>query len=298
MSDLILKTLNDLSPTLDPDFIYLKRELDTLFLHRRFSKTPGESVSMVTQRISDTRKKAMKIAPHTCIRECLFAESRIDRHFAYRQVLLIVAQTPSKTLIDVGCCMATDIRTLITHGYPISNITGLDCETGFIQLSFSLYNQSQYSFGAQFRVADVLDPRLRERCGDLDSKFDFVHTANVIHLYDEAQQEVLLRALAFLVKPGGLVWGRQVGIEERSIDQHRQPEGKGVRFTMNQFRRLWLAATGWETASGQFEAILTPYDELRTPRKDKRFSMQWSIRAPVEAPTRRLVELINPMGCT
>lgn len=64
--------------------------------------------------------KSRQIAPFTCITECLFAESRIDRHFKYSQILADVPNTATsqKTLIDVGCCMGTDIRTLIAHGYP------------------------------------------------------------------------------------------------------------------------------------------------------------------------------------
>ena len=58
-----------------------------------------------------------KIAPFTCIRECLFAESRIDQHFKY-PLVLARGRTAKETLIDVGCCMGTDIRTLITDGYP------------------------------------------------------------------------------------------------------------------------------------------------------------------------------------
>jgi len=242
-------------------------------------------------------------------------------------VLSDVADAPLKTLIDVGCCMATDIRTLIADGYPANvsrrlpqnicdqylmmdsqKIMGLDCERGesisgklanrgnpyligFMQLGFSLYNQAPNGFGAQFREADVLHPRFFEECSDLAGRFDFVHTANVIHLYDEAQQEAFLRALSFLVKPGGLIWGRQVGIVEDSTHQYRQPEGKGARFTVNQFRLLWLAATGWNSALTHFEAILVPYDELRSPRADKRLSMQWSVRAPERTPKSRIVEL-------
>jgi len=160
-----------------------------------------------------------------------------------------------------------------------------------MQLGFSLYNQARYDFGAQFREADVLHPRFFEECSDLAGRFDFVHTANVIHLYDEAQQEAFLRTLSFLVKPGGLIWGRQVGIDEDSTDQYQQPEGKGARFTVNEFRLLWLTATGWDSALTYFKAILVPYDELRSPRADKRLSMQWSVRAPVLTPMGRMVEL-------
>lgn len=88
--------------------------------------------------------------------------------------------------------------------------------------------------GARFRQVDVLAPHFFDKCRDLGDAFDFVHTANVIHLYDKAHQESFLRALAFLVKPGGVIWGRQVGIDEdESMSRYRQLEGKGVRFIVN-----------------------------------------------------------------
>ena len=71
-----------------------------------------------------------------------------------------------------------------------------------MQLGFFPSNQARYGFGAQFREVDDLHPRFIEEYSDLAGRFDFVITANVIHLYNEAQQEAFLRALAFLVKPG------------------------------------------------------------------------------------------------
>lgn len=62
MSDLVSSHLRWISRTLEPQIIYLKREADTLFLHNKFSSTPAECASMVFQRISDTRKEAMKVS--------------------------------------------------------------------------------------------------------------------------------------------------------------------------------------------------------------------------------------------
>ena len=59
-----------------------------------------------------------QIAPFTCIAQCLFAEPRIDLHFIYPMILADLAIHANKTLVDVGCCTGTDIRTLIAHGYP------------------------------------------------------------------------------------------------------------------------------------------------------------------------------------
>ena len=134
----------------------------------------------------------------------------------------------------------------------------------------------------------MLDPGFFLKFKDLAGQFDFVHSANVIHLFQEPQQEAFAQALAFLIKPGGLIWGRQVGLEadddgKETTDRFRQPEGKGMRFTIVQFRRLWLRATGWHAETLAFEAELVPYDELRERRADKDFVLQWCVRAPLDA---------------
>ena len=164
---------------------------------------------------------------------------------------------------------------------------------GFINLGYTLYNHRPQDLGVQFHEADMLDSSFFTKRKDLASQFDFVHSANVIHLFDETQQEAFVQALAFLVKPGGTVWGRQVGLEddeEEATKRWRQPEGKGMRHTIAQFRRLWLRATGWDAKMLEFKAELVPYDELRDRRADKRFVLQWSVLAPTDGHTGRIVD--------
>ncbi|KAJ8080804.1 hypothetical protein PM082_017639 [Marasmius tenuissimus] len=127
---LLNRTINE--TTLEPGTVFLKRFEDTLQLHRRFSKDQGESSGAVTRRISTARALGIKIAPHTCIRECIFAEPRIDYHFVYRSILEKARElgTASKRLVDVGCCMGSDIRKLIVDGFDAENILGIDLEKG------------------------------------------------------------------------------------------------------------------------------------------------------------------------
>lgn len=221
----------------------------------------------------------MKIAPHTCIRESLFAEPRIDHHFAYSTILK--SRRPESLLIDVGCCMGTDIRKLILDGYPPECILGLDVEKRFFKLGHDLYNEDEESSRLRFRQADMLDPRFTERTSDLQNRFHFVHTANVIHLFNLRDQETFFRNLVHLTKPGGIIWGRQVGLAENTNQSiYKQPEGKGARFTIKEFRDFLLGITGWTSADMQFEAQLVEYDELRVPRVDKNWVLQWSIHIP------------------
>lgn len=165
---------------------------------------------------------------------------------------------------------------------------------GFIKLGVLLYNHRPQDLEVQFRQADVLDPGFFKDGKDLAGQFDFVHSANVIHLFDESQQEAFAQALAFLVKPGRIIWGRQVGLEdnEDAPDRFRQPEGKGMRFTITRFRQLWLRATGWDAATLKYEAELVTYDELRDQRPDKQFALQWSIRAPMDEQSGRILSEI------
>jgi hypothetical protein len=145
-----------------------------------------------------------------------------------------------------------------------------------------LYNDLRTSTAPSFRQADVLAKSFQSDNPDLESKFDFVHSANVIHLFSPNQQLHFLRALVFLAKPGGLLWGRQVGLrEDENMQRYRQPDGKGARFTAQEFESLIEQATGWDKSSFDYEGRLLRYHELRNPRPDKDWVLQWRVRVPV-----------------
>ncbi|KAK4063519.1 uncharacterized protein Triagg1_9396 [Trichoderma aggressivum f. europaeum] len=232
---------------LDFEILLLKRKEDTLHLHQRFSTNAAEKESQVLDRISAARKEARQVAAYTCISEYMFAEPRIDRHFCYQRVVseARLRKQPLK-LVDVGCCVGTDIRQLIHDGFPPGDITGIDIEKRFFTIGFALYNQNRTDSPTTFVQANILDPDFTRRFSHLKGKFDYVHSANVIHLFDYASQVAFLRALAFLAKPGGLVWGRQVTETEDSPTRSVKLEGKGERFTPVEFMRMWTTATGFQ----------------------------------------------------
>jgi hypothetical protein len=149
---------------------------------------------------------------------------------------------------------------------------------GFFNLGHILYDESSK---LQLRQADMLDPGFKDKTRDLKHKFQFVHTANVIHLFDVVDQKTFFQNLVHLTKPGGIIWGRQVGLaDDNNQWLYKQPEGKGARFTIKGFRDFLLDITGWNLADIQFEAQLVEYDELRVKRMDKNWVLQWSIHVP------------------
>lgn len=156
----------------------------------------------------------------------------------------------------------------------------------FFTIGLSLYNQPTKAFPITFIAADVLDPRFFKRHSNLRARFEYVYSANVVHLFDYNNQIAFLRVLAFLTKPGGLIWGRQVGEEETSATHSVKLEGKGERFTPNEFRRMWMEAIGVKTNDLEWMSRLVPYDELRLVKDYKRLSMEWALRMPSEPRSR------------
>ncbi|RAQ98581.1 haloacid dehalogenase domain-containing protein hydrolase [Stemphylium lycopersici] len=173
-------------------------------------------------------------------------------------------------------------RISLARSAGMKRILGLDLEQRFFHLGHRLYNEDKASSSLQFRQVDMLDPNFKDKTRDLQHQFHFVHTANVIHLFDVGDQKTFFQNLVYLTKPGGIIWGRQVGLaEDNNQSLYKQPEGKGARFTIKEFRDFLRDTTGWILADMQFEAQLVEYDELRVRRMDKNWVLQWSIQVPV-----------------
>ncbi|KAE8406592.1 hypothetical protein BDV37DRAFT_58451 [Aspergillus pseudonomiae] len=218
----------------------------------------------------------------SCIRESTFAEPRIDHHFAYSSILAEAVQDPSKLLVDAGCCMGTDIRKLVLDGLPPENILGLDLESRYFDVGRTLYNEDLATTKLRFQQADLVDPSFPSKHAHLHNKFHLVHSANVIHLFGVAEQEIFFRNLIHLVAPGGMIWGRQVGLADDLGVGHHQLEGKGARFTIDEFRKLVLRAGGWGETEARYEAQFVKYREIRAAHQYKAWVLQWSVQVPVE----------------
>ncbi|KAF6815893.1 hypothetical protein CPLU01_14004 [Colletotrichum plurivorum] len=83
--------------------------------------------------------------------------------------------------------------------------------SGFFGLGCALYNDGRSLRGLRFQQADMLQPKFAERYHGLVRRFDVIHTANVLHLFDTEAQDVLFHNLVLLARPGAVISGRQVG---------------------------------------------------------------------------------------
>lgn len=84
------------------------------------------------------------------------------------------------------------------------------------------------------------------------------------------------------------------------MNKFRQPEGKGMRFTIREFREFcsrMMGTKGWENEGdpeeGGFEARLVRYDEIRDKRVDKQWVLQWRVDVPRNRPREEVIEILD-----
>ncbi len=122
------------------------------------------------------------------------------------------------TVLDIGCCMGTDLRQLIADGADAANLKGIEINDDFIQLGWSLFeDKDKLKPHNPFEVANILSDSVEEKgknyqefLKDYSCHFDYVFAGSVLHLLTfEDGKRFVERVLTFL-KAGGLFFGRTV----------------------------------------------------------------------------------------
>ncbi|KAL0956041.1 hypothetical protein HGRIS_002213 [Hohenbuehelia grisea] len=145
-------------------------------------------------------------------------------------------------LLDVGCCLGTDVRKAAVDGWPIEYIIGSDLRRGYWVLGHELFNTVPESFPATFLEGDLLEA-VETTDGKpqsdllpaylseviLEGGASVIHASALFHLFNEQQQRLaaarLLRTLS--CKPGSMILGAHVGLPK--IGYQDSTPGSGVR---------------------------------------------------------------------
>ncbi len=167
---------------------------------------------------------------------------------------------PQKFL-DLGCCLAQDLRKLVFDGAPSENLYGLDIEEGFIALSYDLF-RDKGTLKAQFVVEDMLladdektdldrtgtstkeaskSPTTLIPLASLDKGVSIIAANSFFHLYNYSEQLKLAKRVVQLLSPerGSLILGRQVGSSVPG--EYTAVNNKGTRYSHDvaSFQRFW-----------------------------------------------------------
>lgn len=152
------------------------------------------------------------------------------------------------SILDLGCCVAQDLRKLAHDGAPSTNMYGADLHGKFLSLGYDLF-LDKHTLGAKFIEADVFD--LDGPLKDLEGRMDIIQIGLFLHIFDLEGQ---IKACERIVKlgravKGTLIVGQQTGKQVAG----NQARGKGVAFkhNMESFKDMWRVVgertgTRWE----------------------------------------------------
>ncbi|PIL30037.1 hypothetical protein GSI_07949 [Ganoderma sinense ZZ0214-1] len=205
-----------------------------------FKKTIGiDDDAELDQHILDVQAKAYLIFPYSCIRIFGFTRIRISRLPAYEEFMKLGRERTNPIFIDLGCAFGSDLRKAVLDGYPIESCLATDLHGGLYKEGHSLFRDTPDTFPVPFLQGDVLDPAFLAipeplpmdaiptepvpsltgltSLNPLRGHVSAVYLGKFLHVFDEAGQAHIARALAGLLSPesGSILFGVQGALEER-----------------------------------------------------------------------------------
>lgn len=167
-----------------------------------------QTVDEIVQRsvqVQDLALQGDAKRPYFCVLRGSFLLPRITGHPFYQ--IITQYDLDRRRILDIGCCMGTDVRQLLLDGASKELTRGIDYSNDFIQLGFELFGDAEQLDGV-FQRVDILEDSPSSWASDHADEFDVVHCGAVLHTFDsrEEVQEVLRRVYT-VIRPGGVFFG-------------------------------------------------------------------------------------------
>ncbi|KAJ7267478.1 hypothetical protein C8J57DRAFT_366825 [Mycena rebaudengoi] len=261
--------------------LYNKYTLDTKSVAFIKSQTGIKDADGLKEHLLDVQRRAYKLHGFPCIRAFSFAMTKIADRPAYQRVLGLGRQREDAILLDLGCCLGTDVRKAASDGFPVQNIIANDLFADYWQYGHELFKSTPASFPATFLAGDVFDngfiqpaepwlsapPSGRPSLDTLTSltplngHVSAIHAAYLFHIFDKSTQLALARTLAGLLSPlpGSVIFGAHIGEEhEGYVHQPQLSSGKMFCHCPESWTRLWQSI--FPPGTVQVEAKLNKND--------------------------------------
>ncbi|PCH33469.1 hypothetical protein WOLCODRAFT_62696 [Wolfiporia cocos MD-104 SS10] len=268
------------------------------------------------------QEEALAVHPYRCISYFAFLKFKIPRLPAYRQLIKLGKERKGAIFLDIGCCFGNGIRKVVADGFPVENVIGSDLHPGkytrhssathqsnpffateYWELGHKLYKTTQEQFPAHFIPGDALNPAflqpvapfyepLPNPVADLSSlktltplqgRVSAIHASAFFHLFDEAGQLALARALAGLLAPapGSVIFGAHGGEAEKGFRAASSLTASSERMfchSPESWVQLWDGEV-FEKGTVKVEAFLVDVGKKELPSMDRGSYMHlvWSV---------------------
>lgn len=189
--------------------------------------------------VLEQRERGFASNPYPCIGLYRFTILTLHTHPLYTTIVDRLRQRGAAYL-DIGCCFGQDLRRLAHDGVPSENLTGVDIAGALMEHGYELFRDRDTLRAGRFIVADVF-------AGDSDPAWaelrahgaDVVHCSAFFHLFPLAEQQAAAQQIARLVRPGGVVVGRQIGSLAPGDVAAIQEGSSSYRHDVATFAALW-----------------------------------------------------------
>ncbi|TLD19780.1 hypothetical protein PspLS_09531 [Pyricularia sp. CBS 133598] len=229
-----LPTDTDTNTTRWREQIPLPLDEETKKLFLEYSKIPEEQLE---QHLVEARKLAWDCCPYPCIGHWVFLKLQLRKHAEFEEVVRRTQQ--GQKLLDIGCAIGQDLRSLIHAGAPQNMLYGVDLEERFFDAGKFLFRDPDVQI--TLRQADALDP---EALQDWSGSFSVVTCNYVFHLMDTDDQDRLAGLILKLLsgRPGDLVLGRTTGTEREGRYESLREGHRVYRHSIKSMEELWARA--------------------------------------------------------
>ncbi|KAH8816374.1 hypothetical protein F5884DRAFT_747875 [Xylogone sp. PMI_703] len=166
-------------------------------LLEEYSHIPEDEVD---NHIYKMRETLWSKAPYPCIGKFDFLSIRLLKHPFYQTLLTILKSSPDKQLLDLGCCVGQELRSLAFNGIPSTNLYGSDLIPAYITTSYELFNDKD-TFKGTLVPADAFSDTIWEKeWSGWEGKFDVVHAGLFLHLFTWERQLIMCQTIIKLLK--------------------------------------------------------------------------------------------------
>ncbi|KAK4943925.1 hypothetical protein LTR10_016641 [Elasticomyces elasticus] len=207
------------------------------------------------EHIKTIRDQAYKSHPYPCLGRWRFLELDLADHPLYHSDILPALKSGSNSeqatwkFLDLGCCLAQDVRKLAFDGADLSRLYGADLRPEFIDMGYALFRDEDKLPRDHFIApADVFDlspeTELSQKC---DGTVGILQASAVFHLFDLSQQKAMAQRCLKLLDPSRkrvLMCGAQVGNINPSEYPRRSGGGSRFRHDEDSWREMWKEVVG------------------------------------------------------
>ncbi|KND02069.1 uncharacterized protein SPPG_02572 [Spizellomyces punctatus DAOM BR117] len=196
--------------------------------------TGEQNLNALKERVFDIwRESRERLHVYKCVQTLMFLEPRITKHSLYPTILQSFQQAqksnlPPPRILDAGCAYGTDVRALIHHGVPASQIAASDLHDGYWKLGQRLYNDSERIHAVKTTFGDMAVPAGAVGAVEASSiePLTYIAASAVLHVFSAAQCEAFLRRILSLLEFKGIFLGTCVGaLQEGEWRRGRANEG-------------------------------------------------------------------------